>query len=297
MFIMLENTLNFRDVGATIDNIQPGKPLKPCLLYRCARPDTASAKDRSKLKDEHKLKTIIDFRSKTEHINATKSHANSGALPPAVPEKPGPVTTRPLKIPGITYHEISINGAAFERHLVRQLSWSRTAKVIWLMSTGYRNDAISILGRDVMQPRGLTGLGCDTLDHSTKEIKEVFEILADSQKYPVLVHCTQGKDRTGLIVMLVELLCNVSAEAVREDYAMSERELEPEMKERLVEMKKVGLDESFAGCPPDFVPEIMKHLEQKYGGVGEYLTKIGVDEEMQQAVRRILMSDPEELSP
>ena len=290
---MFDNILNFRDVGATIDSIQSGKPLKPSLLYRSARPDTATPKDRSKLKDEFKIKTIIDFRSKTEHINATKSYAISAAIPPAVPEKLGPATTAPLKIPGITYHEISINGSAFEWHLVRQLSWSRTAKLIWLMSTGYRNEAISVLGHDVMQSRGLTGLGCDTLDHSTKEIKEVFEILADKIAYPVMVHCTQGKDRTGLIVLLVELLCDVSTEAVREDYFMSERELQPEMKERLVEIKKVGLDDSFAGCPPEFVPEIIKHLEQKYGGVREYLTKIGINDEMQEVVRQMLMNGTE----
>lgn len=41
------------------------------------------------------------------------------------------------------------------------------------MLFGYRMQAISILGREVMQPRGLIGLGYDTLDHSGPEIAEV----------------------------------------------------------------------------------------------------------------------------
>jgi protein tyrosine/serine phosphatase len=38
------------------------------------------------------------------------------------------------------------------------------------------------------------------------EVKQVFDVLADDRNWPVLVHCTQGKDRTGLIVMLVLFL-------------------------------------------------------------------------------------------
>lgn len=33
--------------------------------------------------------------------------------------------------------------------------------------------AIAILGREVMLPRGLVGLGLDTLDHCAPEINEV----------------------------------------------------------------------------------------------------------------------------
>lgn len=41
------------------------------------------------------------------------------------------------------------------------------------MAAGYRMEAISILGREVMQPRGLIGLGYDSIDHCGPEIAEV----------------------------------------------------------------------------------------------------------------------------
>jgi hypothetical protein len=41
------------------------------------------------------------------------------------------------------------------------------------MLFGYRMQAISILGREVMQPRGLVGLGFDSIDHCGPEIAEV----------------------------------------------------------------------------------------------------------------------------
>jgi protein-tyrosine phosphatase len=46
-------------------------------------------------------------------------------------------------------------------------------KLIILMAFGYRMEAISILGREVMQPRGLAGLGYDCIDHSGLEIAQV----------------------------------------------------------------------------------------------------------------------------
>jgi protein-tyrosine phosphatase len=41
------------------------------------------------------------------------------------------------------------------------------------MIFGYRVQAISILGREVMQPRGLVGLGFDSIDHCGPEIANV----------------------------------------------------------------------------------------------------------------------------
>lgn len=37
-------------------------------------------------------------------------------------------------------------------------------------------------------------------------------MFVDADNYPVLVHCIHGKDRTGLIVMLIMLLCSVEPE-------------------------------------------------------------------------------------
>jgi protein-tyrosine phosphatase len=47
------------------------------------------------------------------------------------------------------------------------------SKLIFLMLLGYRMKAISILGREVMQPRGLIGLGHDSIDFCGQEIAQV----------------------------------------------------------------------------------------------------------------------------
>jgi protein tyrosine/serine phosphatase len=136
-----------------------------------------------------------------------------------------------------------------------------------------------------MLPRGLTGLAQDTLESSMVEMRAVFEILAREESYPTLVHCTQGKDRTGLVVLLVLLLAGtVPTDAMIDDYSRSEMELVPEFEERMEEIRAIGLDEEYTRCPDGFVGRTVEFLE-RYGGVRGYLEKIGIGLEMQERIR------------
>jgi protein-tyrosine phosphatase len=285
---------NFRDIGSTINAFTEATSLKAGILYRSARPDSASEADRAHLKQTLGIKTIIDLRSKTEHINAVETHASTTApmvhglaIVPQATER----VNSSLQIAGVNYAEINLNGGAFERALLWQLKYTSIAHLLWLVAFGYREDAIRILGREVMQPRGLIGLGLDTLDYSGREIEDVFNLLADENNYPVMVHCTHGKDRTGLIVLLVLMLCGVNPDAIAEDYMRSEEELKADMADRLRQIISVGLSEEFACCPENFVTEVVKHIYERHGGVKEYLSSIGIDGDSQQCICRIILRD------
>lgn len=71
------------------------------------------------------------------------------------------------------------------------------SKVIFFFVLGYRIDAVRVLSHQVMLPRGLVGLGLDTLDYCGSEIREALSLYTTPQSLPSVVHCTQGKDRTG----------------------------------------------------------------------------------------------------
>lgn len=156
------------------------------------------------------------------------------------------------------------------------------------MALGYRNEGISILGTKVMQPRGLTGLGMDTLDASHQELRKIFDILGNPDSYPVLIHCTQGKDRTGITILLILALLHIDMQWIQADYLMSEKELEYEKAERIKEMASVGLKEDFAGCPADFVEKMFAHIDGKYGGVEEYLNHASINTSLQGAIKKTL---------
>lgn len=47
---------------------------------------------------------------------------------------------------------------------------------------------------------------------SQKEMAKALRVFTQEENLPVLVHCMHGKDRTGLIIMLIMLLCDSGAQ-------------------------------------------------------------------------------------
>jgi len=139
-----------------------------------------------------------------------------------------------------------------------------------------------------MQPCGLVGLGKDTIDVSSSELCQIFEVLASSKDYPLLIHCTQGKDRTGLVMILLLLMLEIPVNAISEDYTLSEPELLPEKESRLQEIREINLSDDFAGCPVGFVEQMERHIQHTYGGIQNYLEHIGVTAAMQRTIKNTL---------
>ena len=256
---------NFRDVGQTVNLLLASPILREGFLYRSGRPDDASQEDSKALVNTYRIRSIIDLRSTTEHINRAKKQ-NSGVPSSISVPRSELEAANNGKIDGVRYNEINLNGGAFSRALLWRLRWSSLAKLLSLMTIGYRIQAISILGREVMAPRGLIGLGKDSLDHCTVELRRILVLLAEKSNYPLLVHCTQGKDRTGLVIILTLLLLDIPRNAISEDYLASERELENEKEERMKEITEIGLGDEFANCPVGFVKAMETHMKEKYGG-------------------------------
>ncbi|KAM0701104.1 hypothetical protein Q7P35_011465 [Cladosporium inversicolor] len=278
---------NFRDISTLINAPLPHPPtLKPTLFYRSALPATATPTALSNLSTLHHIKTILDLRTDTEILEEADKQKSSGnkKQPPPPPPPSTPPTTH-----------LSLNGKAYSRALLARLSYLQYAKLAALYTLRYRTQAISILGTNVMSPRGLSGLALDTLTHSTAEIATLFTLLAKPSTYPVLVHCTLGKDRTGLVVLLVALLCGASEEGVVRDYERSGVELEGERVEREREVAKIGLAPRFAGVEEGWVVVVTAWLREEWGGVEGYLRKgCGVGEETIESVRRILVARGDE---
>ena len=102
-----------------------GRVVKEGLLFRSARLDDATAADRRRLQDEYHIRTVVDLRTKTEHINAAKKHQRGlpAAQGPAALAQSNDAFAQPLKIPGLQYREIKITGRPFEKFLLSQLTW------------------------------------------------------------------------------------------------------------------------------------------------------------------------------
>ncbi|KAH9910015.1 tyrosine/serine protein phosphatase [Xylariomycetidae sp. FL2044] len=279
MAVVFDNILNFRDVGKTVNDFLGRKLVREGVLYRSARPDDATYGDRAKLTDDLGIRTVIDLRTKTEHLQQAEKRTADLQVPALL--RSNAALAEPVQIPGLTYVEIRITGSRFERFLLSQLGWWSWFKLIILFLTGHRLRAISLLGREVMQPRGLAGLAQIMLDSSGPEIASALRIFItpSSSSLPVLLHCTQGKDRTGLLVALILMILDVPAEAVKHDYMLSQAGLaaESERETRLREIREIGLTPEWGDCAEDFVERVRGHVDEEYGGIEGYLERIGFD--------------------
>jgi protein-tyrosine phosphatase len=74
-------------------------------------------------------------------------------------------------------------------------------------------------------PRSLEATYRHALDTRQPQLRAIVGALASPRALPALVHCTAGKDRTGLVIALLLELAGVSRETVVEDYALSGRYL------------------------------------------------------------------------
>ncbi|KAK3378040.1 tyrosine/serine protein phosphatase [Podospora didyma] len=283
-----DNILNFRDVGKTINEFLGKRVVREGLLFRSARPDSASLQDRSRIKDEFGIRTIIDLRTTTEHINAAKKRQIDLLVASPSADASSSALSEPVQIPGLRYLEIKLTGRRFERFLLSQLSWWSFIKFLFLFAFGFRMQAISILGREVLLPRGLTGLGIDTLDHSGPEIAETLSSFLDPTTLPALVHCTQGKDRTGVIVTLVLMILGVPTEAIDFDYRLTDEALLPEKEARLAEIKEIGLPAEFGETSRALIWRMAEHLVWKYGNLDSYLDGIGFGQAKREKLRELL---------
>ena len=129
-------------------------------------------------------------------------------------------------------------------------------------------------------------------DSSEGVIAVVRGILADQ---PVLVHCTVGKDRTGVTIALTLAAAGVDADAVIADYARTEGLLPPKRNRRIVEMLRsahpdaVHLEDLATRSPAPVMRALLDDVTRRHGSAEEYLRAHGLADDEIAELRRVLL--------
>ncbi|MFF5235304.1 tyrosine-protein phosphatase [Dactylosporangium sp. NPDC000521] len=124
-------------------------------------------------------------------------------------------------------------------------------------------------------------------DHIVQErghaLAAALRVIARSGPTPVIVHCTSGKDRTGLVVALALSLVGVDRATVVADYAATERHLPAAMLDEVVAWwRKTGdrpvvhLDSLVRLSPPALLERILGRIDEVHGSVAGYVRAHGL---------------------
>lgn len=117
------------------------------------------------------------------------------------------------------------------------------------------------------------------LDTCQPHFRAVFEAILDN-RVPLVIHCTAGKDRTGLVAALLLALVQVPDVTIAADYALSRRLLEPLLPTFRQELVAAGYvlprDSWMLESSPETMLLTLGYLGRRYGGATGYARRIGL---------------------
>ncbi|MDR6612821.1 tyrosine-protein phosphatase [Leifsonia sp. 1010] len=130
----------------------------------------------------------------------------------------------------------------------------------------------------------------------TDVIVRALREIADTGEEPVVVHCTAGKDRTGIVVALALLAVGVDRETVVSDYAVTEDNLRGPWLEGMLELVRgYGVEVTpdlriiLGGSPREALETTIDRIEERAGSVRQYLLDAGLDELELAKLRSVLV--------
>ncbi|KAH8701820.1 protein-tyrosine phosphatase-like protein [Talaromyces proteolyticus] len=145
---------------------------------------------------------------------------------------------------------------------------------------------------------GFVAAYSEILRDGTDAYKTIFEHVRDHPDKPFLVHCTGGKDRTGVVIALLLLVAGVKSwDVVAEEYALTEIAFDAKIRAVFVEkvVADMGVDTDRAGvlrmisARKENMIATLEFIEGEYGGPEEYVKKaLGFEDHDIEIIRKNL---------
>ncbi|MCD7744960.1 MAG: tyrosine-protein phosphatase [Lachnospiraceae bacterium] len=134
---------------------------------------------------------------------------------------------------------------------------------------------------DQMNSKGFKGQGPESmyalyqslLDYSAEQIGTVMHLLAEVKEGAALFHCTAGKDRTGIITMLLLELAGVPKESIIADYSVTETYMKDVFARQKEQAAANGIEikDYMLQSKPEDMDRTIEYFHQKYSDAETYL--------------------------
>lgn len=129
----------------------------------------------------------------------------------------------------------------------------------------------------------------------TPQYRQVFDLLLDADNYPIVIHCSSGKGRTGILSALILAALRVNEEYIMEDYCLSNEYFNipraTHYAYRLPARSQEAITTLFS-AREDFLNAAKDEAEHLYGDIDTYLRKgIGLSRQELKQLRNILLTE------
>jgi protein tyrosine/serine phosphatase len=125
--------------------------------------------------------------------------------------------------------------------------------------------------------------------------RKIFNVLLDRHNYPVIIHCSSGEGRTGIVSALILSALNVNDDEIMDDYCLSNKYF------KVTEYSKFAYDlpdeyqeavTTIFSAKQDFLDAAFEQMKSLYGDVDTYLEKgVGLSKSKIKRLRSILLID------
>jgi hypothetical protein len=156
---------------------------------------------------------------------------------------------------------------------------------------------------DILNNKGIQGLYEAMLETSGNEFCAALKAMTiylennrSNKDDVIIVHCVQGKDRTGLVIMLCQAILGIADGDIVTDYHASEKMLLGNVKSNMThdgrKVEKGKLNKSFfSGSPKAAMMSTLAFIRDKYGSIDSYLDFIGFDASWRQRFQNVMQED------
>jgi len=165
-----------------------------------------------------------------------------------------------------------------------------------LAAAGALTMHISLIGEDLAAiPAELGEIYDYVIDRQGRAIADAVRCLARPGGLPALVHCTAGKDRTGIVVALTLAAVGVPDQIVAADYALTSLYLDPAHTPAIGQVREdSGLGEQLTtellASPPELMLRTLDRARAQAGSIAGYLVSHGVSEAELDVLREALVT-------
>lgn len=242
---------NFRDLSDCCPSL-----LRKGLIFRSSTPWCANSNDVQWLVDDLKITTVLDLRTDFERTQ-TDAAESQGDL------------CRQTNVRVV--QAALISQSAMGQYLFSVADWTTRCYMLGTLLGVVTPESISHRINPLIARGGLLRMYISIVEDTQTELLKCFETMLHG--VPMVVHCTSGKDRTGVLCALVLNVCGVKDAVVFEDYHQTElyvQELFANPKNPTVAHFGSSFPEMQL-APKEIMKQLFQHIRVKYNSVEEYV--------------------------